>query len=195
MEIRAGHIAVGAFVLPPRAATADYYARFLRSVSCLDVDSNVLFGCSSCDGAISRLSDASRKQKASTSSLAGDAMATEKSESTAKVAPNSIGERPTNGGGASADPSAKSTQTDVPSNEAPARGHHPVRRRRLLMGALGTLVLAAVLIFGIPWVQQALNTVSTDDAYVNGHVTFVAPRVPGEVLSVRPGSLRVVRVG
>jgi len=96
METRTSHIAVGAFVLPPRAATADYYARFLRSVSCLGVDSNVLFGCSSCDGAIPRPSDASRKQKASTSSLAGDAMATEKSESTAKVAPNSIGERPTN---------------------------------------------------------------------------------------------------
>ncbi len=27
----------------------------------------------------------------------------------------------------------------------------------------------------------ALNTVSTDDAYVNGHVTFVAPRVAGQV--------------
>src|SRR6516164_10563980 len=109
-------------------------------------------------------------------------MATEKSESAAKVASNSIDERPTNAGDASADPSAKSTQTDAPSKGAPARGHHPTRRRKLLVGALGTLVLAAALIFGIPWVRQALNTVSTDDAYVNGHVTFVAPRVPGQVL-------------
>ena len=30
----------------------------------------------------------------------------------------------------------------------------------------------------------ALNTVSTDDAYVNGHVTFVAPRVAGHVSRV-----------
>ena len=30
----------------------------------------------------------------------------------------------------------------------------------------------------------ALNTVSTDDAYVNGHVTFVAPRVAGQVMDV-----------
>ena len=29
-----------------------------------------------------------------------------------------------------------------------------------------------------------LNTISTDDAYVNGHVTFVAPRVPGQVAKV-----------
>ena len=30
----------------------------------------------------------------------------------------------------------------------------------------------------------ALDTVSTDDAYVNGHVTFVAPRVAGQVSKV-----------
>jgi membrane fusion protein (multidrug efflux system) len=38
------------------------------------------------------------------------------------------------------------------------------------------------LYYLIPWVITALNTVSTDDAYVNSHVTFVAPRVAGQVL-------------
>jgi membrane fusion protein (multidrug efflux system) len=33
-------------------------------------------------------------------------------------------------------------------------------------------------------VETALNTVSTDDAYVNGYVTYVAPRVPGQVARV-----------
>ena len=33
-------------------------------------------------------------------------------------------------------------------------------------------------------ILTALNTISTDDAYVNGHVTFVAPRVPGQVSEV-----------
>ena len=32
--------------------------------------------------------------------------------------------------------------------------------------------------------SAALNTVSTDDAYVNGHVTFVAARVAGQVTKV-----------
>jgi membrane fusion protein (multidrug efflux system) len=41
-----------------------------------------------------------------------------------------------------------------------------------------------LLIAGVPWTINALNTVSTDDAYVNGHVTFVAPRVPGQVTKV-----------
>jgi membrane fusion protein, multidrug efflux system len=58
------------------------------------------------------------------------------------------------------------------------------RRRRLLIGALGALVLAAVCIFGIRWTLASLNTVSTDDAYVNGHVTFVAPRVAGQISRV-----------
>jgi len=46
----------------------------------------------------------------------------------------------------------------------------------------------AVLVVGgyflLPWVNTAFNTVSTDDAYVNGHVTMVAPRVSGEVARV-----------
>jgi membrane fusion protein, multidrug efflux system len=57
-------------------------------------------------------------------------------------------------------------------------------RRKMLLGALGALILASALWFGIPWVQTTLNTVSTDDAYVNGHVTFVAARVKGQVARV-----------
>ena len=57
----------------------------------------------------------------------------------------------------------------------------PNPRRNMLLGALGVVILAAALWFGIPWAQTALNTVSTDDAYVNGHVTFVAARVKGQV--------------
>ena len=53
-------------------------------------------------------------------------------------------------------------------------------------------VVIAVIVIGllvslpflIPWIVTVLNTVSTDDAYVNGHVTFVAPRVGGQVSRV-----------
>src|SRR5271170_2958176 len=60
----------------------------------------------------------------------------------------------------------------------------PTGRRKILLGAAGVLILAGALWFGIPWVQTTLNTVSTDDAYVNGHVTFVAARVKGQVSRV-----------
>lgn len=46
------------------------------------------------------------------------------------------------------------------------------------------MLLAVIPVFGIPWIRETLNTVSTDDAYVNGHVTFVAARVPGQVSKV-----------
>jgi membrane fusion protein (multidrug efflux system) len=70
-----------------------------------------------------------------------------------------------------------------------------MRRRRLLVAALGALLLAAVLAFGIPYIHRTLNTVSTDDAYVNGHVTFVAPRVGGQISRVLVDDNSRVRKG
>ena len=66
----------------------------------------------------------------------------------------------------------------------PTPDRRSMRRRRLLMGVLGVLIVVAVGILGIPWIRLTLNTVSTDDAYVNGHVTFVAPRVSGQIAGV-----------
>ena len=59
----------------------------------------------------------------------------------------------------------------------------PPRRRHLLVviGSTGTIL---TLVFLVPWVLHSLHTVSTDDAYVNSHVTFVAPRVAGQVARV-----------
>jgi len=83
------------------------------------------------------------------------------------------------------DRDAKSPQRDSASNPtSPPVGQSFARRRRLLMGLLGVLALLLASVFGIPWIRSALSTVSTDDAYVNGHVTFVAPRVRGQVSRV-----------
>ena len=60
----------------------------------------------------------------------------------------------------------------------------PVRKRHRWRIIAALLFAAAVIVFGIPAIDRALNTVSTDDAYVNGYVTFVAPRVSGQVLHV-----------
>jgi len=71
-----------------------------------------------------------------------------------------------------------------PSEIIPPPARQPTGRRRLLIGALGTLMLVGASVFGVPWIRGMLNTVSTDDAYVNGHVTFVAPRVSGQISRV-----------
>ncbi len=64
---------------------------------------------------------------------------------------------------------------------APAR-KSPVRR--LIFGVLGLAVLVGAGLYLAPILTRALETVSTDDAYVNSHSTFVAPRVPGQVARV-----------
>ncbi len=81
-------------------------------------------------------------------------------------------------------PAAGTGQSDVPSRPDAPASRKAVRRRNLLLGGAAALLLAAVLVFGIPWIKQTLNTVSTDDAYVNGHVTFVSARIPGQVSRV-----------
>jgi membrane fusion protein, multidrug efflux system len=71
------------------------------------------------------------------------------------------------------------TSTDGPKPAARA----PSKRRRVLI-VVAIVVGILLLVFGVPRVIRAFNTVSTDDAYVNGYVTFVAPRVSGQVARV-----------
>jgi membrane fusion protein (multidrug efflux system) len=68
-----------------------------------------------------------------------------------------------------------------PTPQQPPRS---TRKRKILLGVIGVVVLVGLVVFGIPWIETMLNTVSTDDAYVNGHVTFVAPRVAGQISRV-----------
>jgi membrane fusion protein (multidrug efflux system) len=84
-------------------------------------------------------------------------------------------------------PTEKSTpqppdQSIVPEAQ-PKPTTRPARKRRWRVIA-AVLLLVAALLFGIPRILRVLNTVSTDDAYVNGYVTFVAPRVSGQVARV-----------
>ena len=73
---------------------------------------------------------------------------------------------------------------------------HPLtRRRKLLLAALGIGALIVVCVLVIPWVRIAFTTVSTDDAYVNGHVTFVAPRIAGQISRVLVDDNNRVRKG
>jgi membrane fusion protein, multidrug efflux system len=84
--------------------------------------------------------------------------------------------------GAAIDPGGKLPPT-TSAKTAPQANQRFTPRRKLLFGVLGALVIAA-MVYGIPWIRFMLSTVSTDDAFVNGHVTFVAPRVRGQVARV-----------
>lgn len=65
---------------------------------------------------------------------------------------------------------------------APSSAPHTARKWLLRAAAVIGLVVAAY--WFVPWLMLTLATVSTDDAYVNSHVTFVAPRVAGQVKEV-----------
>jgi membrane fusion protein, multidrug efflux system len=99
---------------------------------------------------------------------------------------------------AEAHESSRSRQSDVPDHPAhdaeppvtrasgttqlQAQSSHRGRRWLFIHGVLASLVGAGYFMY--PTVKLLLNTVSTDDAYVNSHVTFVAPRVAGQVAAV-----------
>ena len=49
------------------------------------------------------------------------------------------------------------------------------------------MIIAAIVgagVLGIPAVKEVMDTVSTDDAFVQGHITYVSPRVEGLVTEV-----------
>ena len=103
-------------------------------------------------------------------------------------------------------PTAATTTTDTASVDGaatpPAAAEQPAPtpplakpRHRKWPWIVAAIALALAAAVGIPWVHESLTTVSTDDAYVNGHVTFVAPRVGGQVKSVSVDDNNVVHKG
>src|SRR5271157_3755193 len=73
-----------------------------------------------------------------------------------------------------------SQKIETPSNSST----NPAPKRRRFLRLVGLIAVVAALIFGVLWIVRSFRTVSTDDAYVNSYVTFVAPRVTGQVARV-----------
>ncbi len=109
--------------------------------------------------------------------------------------PGSVSAQPIANGDGSTANDGKSSQAPPTSGPVPQEARKATRKRKLLAGGVGGVVLVALLVFGVPLVEEILNTVSTDDAYVNGHVTFVAPRVAGQISRVLVDDNNRVRKG
>ncbi len=119
-------------------------------------------------------------QAAATAWLLGEAMVAEEIQSPDEANASAVGKT-------DAGESDAAGQPNTAANPSAASDNRPQRQRllkRLLLGAVVAFVLGIAAVLGIPWIQEDLNTVSTDDAYVNGHVTFVSARVPGQVSRV-----------
>jgi membrane fusion protein (multidrug efflux system) len=88
-------------------------------------------------------------------------------------------------------------RTELPAIASPDGAPHPATRvgapappaksrsqRRWALGLAGVVAVSVVGVYVAPTVIRMFSTISTDDAYVNGHVTFVAPRVAGKAIEV-----------
>jgi membrane fusion protein, multidrug efflux system len=84
-------------------------------------------------------------------------------------------------------------------SKAPAPGAKskaaPASKRPSLKLLIGGLIALLALIVGIPRILHGLSSVSTDETYVNSHITFVAPRVSGQVMRVLVDHNNRVRKG
>jgi membrane fusion protein (multidrug efflux system) len=68
-------------------------------------------------------------------------------------------------------------------------------RRRLVLAALALALLAGGGWYGRYWWMTGRFLETTDDAYVGGDVTVIAPKVPGFIVEVAVGDNQIVHAG
>ena len=83
-----------------------------------------------------------------------------------------------------------SPDTGSPSGPAPRRRH-----RRLIILASGVVAALALLIFGVRYVQYTRAYESTDDAFIDGHIVGVSPKVASNVARVHVDDNTHVKTG
>lgn len=81
-----------------------------------------------------------------------------------------------------------------PALDATGSRPEPLRRKKIIRwGAPGLVIL--LLAFGIPYFLHALSYKSTDDAFIDGNIVAVSPRVDGHVARVHVKDNQLVRSG
>jgi membrane fusion protein, multidrug efflux system len=88
----------------------------------------------------------------------------------------------------------KNEASDNPRAESAVKKKANGKRRRWVL-IIGTGLLIVALAFGIPFVLQTLSHESTDDAFIDGTIVAVRPRVSGYVAQVMAGDNQWVHAG
>ena len=69
----------------------------------------------------------------------------------------------------------------------------PEPRKRAWLVWPGAVALAVLLYFGIGYLVEVFTHESTDDAFIAGHIISIAPRISGQVVTVRVNDNQMVR--
>jgi membrane fusion protein (multidrug efflux system) len=67
--------------------------------------------------------------------------------------------------------------------------------KKRILAVLATLAVAALLVSGWRWASEWRYVETTDDAYVEGDITAMAPKVPGHVVAVAVADNQTVKAG
>jgi membrane fusion protein (multidrug efflux system) len=68
-------------------------------------------------------------------------------------------------------------------------------RKRLLIGAAGALALIAAAAYGLDWFTTGRFIETTDDAYIGGDVTDIAPQISGVITKIAVADNQLVHQG
>jgi membrane fusion protein, multidrug efflux system len=79
--------------------------------------------------------------------------------------------------------------------DIPVAVPRPLPWRKLLLAAGGTIGLLALVFLGLRWYAVARFIQSTDDAFVGGEITVLAPKVAGFIAEVAVTDNQTVRAG
>ncbi len=80
--------------------------------------------------------------------------------------------------------------------EGQSRAAPPVRRlRRMLRPAVGIVLVAGVALVANWWFTEGRYVQSTDDAYVQGDIAVLGPRIEGDVIGIPVADNEVVHAG
>lgn len=82
-----------------------------------------------------------------------------------------------------------------PVKEVPGTRKHPKQRRRILLRLVAAALAVTALIFGVLYYLHSLSHESTDDAFIDGHVIAISPRVAGHVARVYVTDNQWVKAG
>jgi membrane fusion protein (multidrug efflux system) len=83
----------------------------------------------------------------------------------------------------------------VDDTAAPPRTRKPLSRKQLGLGAGVLFLLLATLWFGINWFTTGRFIESTDDAYVGGDITTIAPKISGIISQIAITDNQTVHAG